>query len=75
MRCNYPIAAYVGVNGSGKTLLMVHDTLPSLANGRDIYTTVPLHLPDGTIPPNVHILHDWSQVLEAEHADILLGRR
>lgn len=72
LRCNYPIAAYVGVNGSGKTLLMVHDTLPSLANGRDIYTTVPLHLPDGTIPPNVHILHDWSQVLEAEHADILL---
>lgn len=72
LRVQYPIAAYVGVNGSGKTLLMVHDTLLSLVQGRDIYTTVPLHLPDDSIPGNVHILHDWSQVLNAQHADILL---
>lgn len=72
MRSRFPIAAYVGSNGSGKTLCMVHDTLPSLFNGRDIYTTVPLTLPDGSTPPNVHILTEWSQILDAEHADILL---
>lgn len=71
-RTRYPISAYVGMNGSGKTLCMVHDTLPSLFNGRDIYTTVPLRLPDGTVPSNVHLLTDWAQVLNAEHADILL---
>lgn len=68
----YAISAYVGSNGSGKTLCMVHDTLPSLYSGRDIYTTVPLTFPDGTTPPNVHVLTEWSQILNAKHADILL---
>lgn len=71
-RCRFPIAAYVGSNGSGKTLAMVHDTLPSLYQGRTIYTTVPIFYPDGTVPDHVVILHDWSQILDAEHADILL---
>lgn len=71
-RRRVPIAAYVGTNGSGKTLCMVHDTLPSIVQGRKIYTTVPIHYPDGTIPENVEILHEWSQILNAEHADILL---
>lgn len=71
-RRSMPISAYVGSNGSGKTLCMVHDVLPSLFSGRDIYTTCPLHLPDGTVPPNVHILTSWRQILDAEHADILL---
>lgn len=71
-RRSMPISAYVGANGSGKTLCMVHDILPSLFSGRDIFTTVPLHLPDGTVPPNVHILTSWRQILDAEHADILL---
>ena len=68
----YAISAYVGSNGSGKTLCMVHDPLPSLMAGRDIYTTVPITYPDGTMPPNVHILTEWSQILNASHADILL---
>jgi hypothetical protein len=71
-RSKQPIAAYVGANGSGKTLAMVHDTLPSLYEHRTIYTTVPLTFPDGTIPDNVVLLHDWSQILNAQHADILL---
>lgn len=64
-RTRYAITAYIGSNGSGKTLCMVHDTLPSLYAGRMIYTTVPLTWPDGTTPPNVVMLHDWSQILNA----------
>ena len=71
-RTRYAITAYIGSNGSGKTLCMVHDTLPSLYAGRMIYTTVPLTWPDGTTPPNVVMLHDWSQILNARPADILL---
>ncbi len=71
LRESQPIAAYVGVNGSGKTLAMVHDTLPALYTGRRIYTTVPLYI-DGVMPDNVELLTDWSQILDARHADILL---
>lgn len=71
-RSRLPISAYCGANGSGKTLAMVHDTLPALFSGRDIWTTVPLTLPDGTTPSNVHVLTEWAQVLNATHADILL---
>lgn len=71
LRESQPIAAYVGVNGSGKTLAMVHDTLPALYSGRRIYTTVPLYI-DGVMPDNVELLTDWSQILDARHADILL---
>jgi hypothetical protein len=71
-RSRQPISAYTGANGSGKTLAMVHDTIPSLCSGRDIFTTVPLFMPGGFVPGNVHVLCDWSQILNAEHADILL---
>lgn len=71
LRESQPICAYVGVNGSGKTLAMVHDTLPALYAGRRIFTTVPLYI-DGVIPDNVEILTDWAQILDARHADILL---
>lgn len=72
MRRRWPISAYIGANGSGKTLCMVHDTLPSLYQGRKIFSTVPITWPDGTTPDNVAVLHDWQQILDAEHADILL---
>lgn len=71
-RRRFPIAAYVGSNGSGKTLCMVHDTLPSVYGGRTVYSTVPITFADGSPAPNVVLLHDWSQILDAEHADILL---
>jgi hypothetical protein len=50
---------------------MVHDTLPSLYAGRQIYTTVPLFYPGGMVPDNVHLLSSWAQLLDVQHADIL----
>jgi len=42
-RRGFPIHAYLGTgNGSGKSLLMVHDTLPSLDYGRPVLSTVRL---------------------------------
>lgn len=41
-RRGYPIHAYVGPNGSGKTLAMVRDTLPTLDSGRKVLSTVRL---------------------------------
>lgn len=42
-RRSYPIHAYLGTgNGSGKSLLMVHDTIPSLDMGRPVLSTVRL---------------------------------
>lgn len=66
------IHAYVGANGSGKSLAMVHDTLPSLAAGRTVLSTVRLIDPaTGEDHPHYVRLSDWSQLLEAEHADVL----
>ena len=43
IRRSAPIHAYLGTgNGSGKSLLMVHDTLPSLDAGRPVLSTVRL---------------------------------
>lgn len=96
------ITAYVGANGSGKSLAMVHDTLPTLAGVRWncsnpdhrhmaddyldartgevgpassglrlVYSTVRLIDADtGEDHPLYVRLTDWSQVLEAEHADL-----
>ncbi len=42
-RRSYPIHAYLGTgNGSGKSLMMIHDTLPSLEFGRPVLSTVRL---------------------------------
>ena len=42
-RRGFPIQAYLGTgNGSGKSLMMVHDTLPSLDFGRPVLSTVRL---------------------------------
>lgn len=42
MRRGYPIAGYIGPNGGGKTTAAVWDTLPSLAAGRRVLSTVRL---------------------------------
>jgi len=42
VRRSYPIHAYVGPNGGGKTAAMVWDTLPALAAGRPVLSTVRL---------------------------------
>jgi hypothetical protein len=41
-RRGFPIHAYVGPNGHGKSLAMVYDTLPSLDAGRPVLSTVRL---------------------------------
>lgn len=71
-RRSRPIMAYVGANGSGKSLAMVHDTLPSLDAGRTVLSTVKLLDPaTGEAHPSYERLTDWSQMLEAEHCDVL----
>lgn len=77
----FPIHAYVGPNGSGKSLAAVWDTMPSLASGRPVLSTV--RLLDWLHPgldadglPRAHPLWvpltEWSQLLEAEHCDVLM---
>lgn len=41
-RRGYPIAAFCGPNGTGKSAIMVYDTLPSLEAGRPVLSTVRL---------------------------------
>lgn len=43
VRRSLPISAYVGANGAGKTLAMIHDTLPTLAGQRWVCDSA-LHL-------------------------------
>jgi hypothetical protein len=84
---------FTGPNGGGKTLAMIWDTLPSLARGRRVISTVrlldfenprPCETPetcgiDHTGASANHMqahplyepLREWSQVLEAEHCDML----
>jgi hypothetical protein len=67
------IMSYVGSNGSGKTLCMVNDTLPSLDAGRPVYSTVPLFDPETGEPhPSYIPFTRWQQLLDAEHADFLM---
>jgi hypothetical protein len=71
-RRSAPIHAYIGANGSGKSLAMVHDTLPSLQSGRRVLSTVELIDADTGLPyPNYERLTDWDQVMDARHTDLL----
>lgn len=71
-RRGVPIHAYVGANGGGKTLAMVHDTLPSLDAGRLVVSNVRLTTIDGAPHPLWVPLRSWVQLLDAEHCDVLL---
>lgn len=66
------ITAYVGANGSGKSLCMVRDTLPSLAAGRRVLSTVRLLDDKGRDHPLCEKFTDWRQLLTAEHCDVLM---
>lgn len=46
LRRRHAIISYVGRNGSGKTLSMILDTLPDLAAGKKVLSTVPLFAPE-----------------------------
>lgn len=71
-RRRFPIHAYVGANGSGKSLCAVHDTIPSLEKGRKVLSTVKLlDYKTGRPHPAYERLTDWSQIMEAEHCDVI----
>lgn len=72
VRRSVPIHAYIGANGSGKSLALVHDSLVSLHQGRRVLSTVGLLDPaTGEPHPLYERLTDWKQLLEAEHCDVL----
>lgn len=68
------IHAYVGVNGSGKSLAMVNDTLESLDSGRRVFSTAELYDDEGNAHPLWVPLTSGAQLVDAdlEHADVLL---
>jgi len=71
-RRGYTIHAYIGANGHGKSLAMMHDTKLSIEAGRPILSTVRVLDPRtggeyaGYIP-----LREWSQLLEFRDGDVL----
>lgn len=71
-RRGYPIHGYFGRNGMGKSLAMVHDTLPDLYRGDPVLSTVALlDAETGDPYPNYTRLTEWDQVLEFERGAIL----
>jgi hypothetical protein len=72
-RRRVPIMAYTGANGSGKSLAMVHDTVPSIGTDRVILSTVKILDPStGELAPNYVRFHDWIQLIDLKHADVLM---
>lgn len=72
-RRSLPIHGYVGVNGSGKTLAAVADTIPSLLAGRPVLSSVPFVDPaTGDPHPNWIPLVRWDQVVAFEGGDLVL---
>lgn len=73
VRRSFPIMAYVGPNGGGKSLAMIKDTLPSLAAGRPVLSTVRLLDADTGEPhPSYVPFTDWDQLLEWRDGDVLM---
>lgn len=73
MRRSFPIKAYVGPNGGGKSLCMVQDTIPSLMQGRTVLSTVKLLDPATGRPHPAYVpFLDFEQLLTAEHCDVLM---
>jgi hypothetical protein len=71
-RRRFGIIAYVGPNGSGKTLAAVGDCLPSLEAGRPVLSTVRLTTPAGDDHPMWVPFRTWKDLLSAEHCDVLM---
>lgn len=63
-----PIAGVTGINGAGKTLLVVHSALCDMARGRKVYSTLPIRSPWGDSEPILSL----RQLLHLEDATILL---
>ena len=72
-RRSVPIHAYIGANGGGKSLAAVYDTLPTLAAGRHVLSTVRLLDPATGEPHPLWVkLDDYRTLLEVERADCIL---
>lgn len=72
-RRSVPIMGYVGLNGQGKTLAMIRDTLPSLTMGRRVLSTVTILDPDTGDPhPLFEKFESWEQMHTFRDGDILL---
>jgi hypothetical protein len=72
IRRGLPIHAYCGPNGGGKSLAAVYDSLPSLAAGRPVLSTVRLLGSDGRPHPLWLPLDDYRALLDAEHCDVIM---
>ncbi len=72
VRRGLPIHGYFGRNGMGKSLAMIHDTLPDLYAGDPVLSTVALlDAETGEPYPNYTRLTDWDQVMSFERGAIL----
>jgi hypothetical protein len=72
-RRSVPIMGYDGTNGSGKTRAMISDSLPSLAMGRKVYSTVELLDPHTGNPHPLYVpFESWSQLHTIQDADLCL---
>jgi len=72
-RRSAPIMGYCGLNGSFKTATMIRDTLPSLALGRRVLSTVEILDPDTGRPHPLYIpFRSWEQLHEFHDGDVLL---
>lgn len=85
IRQGFPIHGYIGANGGGKSLAAVYDTLPSLAAGRPVLSTLrlvdpstgkdhPLWIPLGLDPdvPAADQPNPYRVLLEAERCDVIM---
>lgn len=72
-RRSVPLMGYVGLNGHGKSFSMVRDTLPTLAMGRRVLSTVQLLDPHtGNRHPLCVPFMRWSQLEDVSDCDMLL---
>lgn len=72
IRRSFPIRAYVGPNGGGKSLAMVNDILPSLERGRPVLSTVRLLDGNGNDHPCYIPFTDFDQLLDFRGGDVLM---
>lgn len=72
-RRSVPICGYVGLNGQGKTLTMIRDSLLSLALGRRVLSTVTLlDAWTGNPHPLFEKFEAWEQLHDFRDGDVLL---
>lgn len=72
-RRSFPIHAYIGANGGGKSMCAVFDSLPTLAAGRPIVSTVRILDPATGEPHPLWVkLDDYRTLLQVEKCDVIL---